>query len=197
MINYFKKMKANDLISSLIFVIIGLILLIWPGTSTQVVCMVLGGVLLAYGVIQIVMYLFAKEKTLYHQGMLILGIILSVIGAWILLKPEMIIAAVPVIMGIIIVMHGVHNIVQGLQLKGMDYEKWWVAFALGIVTAVLGGILIYNPFSVVNTVVRVIGAFLIYDGISRIWIVSRVSKSRKLKEKIVDAEAVIVEEADE
>lgn len=197
MINYFKKMKANDLISSLVFVVIGLVLLIWPGTSTQVVCMVLGGVLLAYGVIQIVMYLFAKEKTLYHQGMLILGIILSVIGAWILLKPEMIIAAVPVIMGIIIVMHGVHNIVQGLQLKGMDYEKWWIAFALGIVTVALGSILIYNPFSVVNTVVRVIGAFLIYDGISRIWIVSRVSKSKKLKEKIVDAEAVIVDDVEE
>ncbi|MBQ9928442.1 MAG: DUF308 domain-containing protein [Lachnospiraceae bacterium] len=197
MINYFKKMKTNDLISSLIFVVIGLVLLIWPGTSTQVVCMVLGGVLLAYGVIQIVMYLFAKEKTLYHQGMLILGIILSVIGAWILLKPEMIIAAVPVIMGIIIVMHGVHNIVQGLQLKGMDYEKWWIAFALGIVTVALGSILIYNPFSVVNTVVRVIGAFLIYDGISRIWIVSRVSKSKKLKEKIVDAEAVIVDDVEE
>ena len=197
MINYFKKMKTNDLISSLIFVVIGLVLLIWPGTSTQVVCMVLGGVLLAYGVIQIVMYLFAKEKTLYHQGMLILGIILSVIGAWILLKPEMIIAAVPVIMGIIIVMHGVHNIVQGLQLKGMDYVKWWIAFALGIVTVALGSILIYNPFSVVNTVVRVIGAFLIYDGISRIWIVSRVSKSKKLKEKIVDAEAVIVDDVEE
>ena len=129
--------------------------------------------------------------------MLILGIILSVIGAWILLKPEMIIAAVPVIMGIIIVMHGVHNIVQGLQLKGMDYEKWWIAFALGIVTVALGSILIYNPFSVVNTVVRVIGAFLIYDGISRIWIVSRVSKSKKLKEKIVDAEAVIVDDVEE
>lgn len=194
MTNFFKKFKANELISSLIFVVIGLVLLIWPGTSTQVVCMVLGGVLLAYGVIQIVMHLLAKEKTLYHQGMLILGIILLVIGAWILLKPDMIIAAVPVIMGIIIVMHGVHNIVQGLQLKGMDYEKWWIAFTLGIVTVVLGSVLIYNPFSVVNTVVRVIGAFLIYDGISRIWIVSRVSKSRKIKEKIIDAEAVIVEE---
>lgn len=197
MINYFKKFKANDVISSSVFVLIGLVLLIWPGTSTQVVCMVLGGVLLAYGIIQIVMYLFAGEKTLYYQGMLILGIILSVIGAWILLKPEMIIAAVPVIMGIIIVMHGLHNVVQGIQLKGMDYEKWWIAFALGIVTVALGGVLIYNPFSVVNTVVRVIGAFLIYDGISRIWIASRVSKSRKIKEQIIDAEAVIVEEGGE
>lgn len=156
--------------------------------------MVLGGVLLAYGIIQMALYLVAKEKTLYLQGMLVLGIILSVIGAWILIKPEMIIAAIPVIMGIMIAMHGVHNIVQGIQLKGMDYEKWWIAFVLGIITVSLGGVLIYNPFRVVNTVVRVIGGFLIYDGISRIWIVSRVFKFRKNKEQIVDAESVIIED---
>lgn len=194
MANYLKKLKANDLLSSLILAVIGMVLLIWPGTSTQVVCMVLGGVLLAYGIIQMVLYLVAKEKTLYLQGMLVLGIILSVIGAWILIKPEMIIAAIPVIMGIMIAMHGVHNIVQGIQLKGMDYEKWWIAFVLGIITVSLGGVLIYNPFRVVNTVVRVIGGFLIYDGISRIWIVSRVFKFRKNKEQIVDAESVIIED---
>lgn len=194
MANYLKKLKANDLLSSLILAVIGMVLLIWPGTSTQVVCMVLGGVLLAYGIIQMALYLVAKEKTLYLQGMLVLGIILSVIGAWILIKPEMIIAAIPVIMGIMIAMHGVHNIVQGIQLKGMDYEKWWIAFVLGIITVSLGGVLIYNPFRVVNTVVRVIGGFLIYDGISRIWIVSRVFKFRKNKEQIVDAESVIIED---
>ena len=66
---FLKRVKANDMISSLILGGIGLVLLIWPGTSTQVVCMVLGGILLAYGIIQIVLYLFAKEKTLYHQGL--------------------------------------------------------------------------------------------------------------------------------
>ena len=194
MVNYLKKVKVNDSISSIICTVIGIVLLIWPGTSTHVVCMVLGGVLLAYGVIQIVLYLMAKERTLYHQGMLILGIVFAVIGAWILLKPEMIIAAVPVIMGIIITIHGLHNVIQGLQLKKMDYDKWWVAFGLGILTIVLGGILVYNPFSVVNTVVRVIGAFLIYDGVTRMWIASRVSQTQKETEKVIEVEAVNIEE---
>lgn len=194
MINYLKRIKMSVSLSAAICAVVGLVLLIWPGTSTQMVCMVLGSVLLVYGVVRIVLYLKAKERTLYQQGMLLLGIILSVIGAWILLKPEMIIAAVPVIIGIIISMHGLHNIVQGLQLKKMDYDKWWVAFVLGVVTLLFGGILIYNPFRVVNTVVRVIGVFLIYDGISRIWIASRVFKSRKEADKIIDTEAVEIEE---
>lgn len=194
MINYFKNLKANYTVSAIICVVVGLVLIIWPGTSTQVVCMVLGGVLLAYGIIQIILYLFARERTLYLQGMLLLGIIFSVLGAWILLKPEMIIKAVPVIMGIIIIMHGLHNAIQAIDLKKMSYENWWVALLFGILTIVLGGVLVYNPFTVVNTVVRVIGAFLVYDGLSDIWIISRLFKTRKNSQKIIDAEAVEIED---
>lgn len=194
MINYFKNLKANYTLSAVICVIIGVVLIIWPGTSTQIVCRVLGGVLIAYGIIQIILYLFARERTLYLQGMLLLGIVFSVLGAWILVKPEAVIAAVPIIMGIIIIMHGLHNAIQAIDLKKMSYDKWWIALLFGILTIVLGAVLVYNPFSVVNTVVRVIGAFLVYDGLSDMWIISRIFKTRKNAQKIIDAEAVIIDE---
>ena len=190
MLEYLKNLKVNYTISAVICVVIGLILVIWPGTSTQVVCLVLGGVLLAYGIIQIALYLFNRERTLVSQGLLILGIIFSVLGAWILWKPEMIIAAVPVIVGVLIIMHGVHNSIQAADLKNMGYANWWVALLFGILTIILGAVLVFNPFKVVNTVVRVIGIFLIYDGVSDMWILSRVSRAKKNAEKIIDAEAV-------
>lgn len=185
MLDYLKNLKANYMITAMICVVIGLVLIIWPGTSTQVVCMVLGGVLLGYGIIQVVLYLFLKERTLISQGMLILGIIFSVLGAWVLLKPEMIIMAVPVIMGIIIIIHGLHNAVQAIDLKKMGYDNWWLALLFGLLTVAFGVVLVFNPFKAVNTVVRVIGAFLVYDGASDLWILSRVSK---LKKRVIDAE---------
>lgn len=194
MLRYVKNIKANDMISSIAYVIIGLVLLIWPGTSTQVVCMVLGIVLLIYGLVQIALYLFKKEKTMLSQGMLILGVIFSVLGIWILIKPEMIIMAVPVIVGVIIIMHGLHNTLQALELKKMDYGNWWMALFFGILTIVSGVVLAYNPFKVVNTVVRVIGIFLLYDGISDLWILNRIKKTRKGKEQVIDAEAVEIKE---
>lgn len=196
MIEYLKNLKANYTVSAVICVIIGLVLIIWPGTSTQVVCMVFGGMLLAYGIIQIALYLFAREHTLYLQGMLLLGIVFGVLGAWILIKPEIIIATVPIVIGLIVIVHGVHNALQAIDLKKLGYSKWWVALLFGILTVALGMILVYNPFSVVNTVVRVIGAFLIYDGMSDMWIISRISKTKKEKQRIIDAEAVIIDADD-
>ena len=194
MANFLKGLKVNYTASALICVILGLILLIWPGTTTQIVCMLLGVVLLAYGVLQIGIYFISKERNIISQGMMILGIIFAVIGAWILLKPEMIIMAVPVIVGSLIVIHGIHNISQAFSLKKNGYERWWVAFVLGIVTAAFGCVLIFKPFTVVDTVVRLIGIFLIYDGLSDMWIISRVFKVKKNTEKIVDATFVDIED---
>ncbi len=194
MIDFFKGLKANYTISAILCMGLGLVLLIWPGTTTQIVCMLLGIVLLAYGIIQIAIYLFTRERTIISQGMMLLGIVFAVIGVWILLKPEMIIMAVPVIVGILIVIHGLHNIVQAIALQKDGYERWWLALVFGLLTVIFGGVLIYNPFEAVELVVRLIGVFLIYDGVSDLWILSRVFKVRRDKERIIDAEFVDIED---
>lgn len=194
MMDFFKGLKANYTISAILCIGLGLVLLIWPGTTTQIVCMLLGIVLLAYGIIQIAIYLFTRERTIISQGMMLLGIVFAVIGVWILLKPEMIIMAVPVIVGILIVIHGLHNVVQAIALQKDGYERWWLALVFGLLTVIFGGVLIYNPFEAVELVVRLIGIFLIYDGASDLWILSRVFKVRRDKERIIDAEFVDIED---
>ena len=192
--NYIKSLKVNYSLSAVICVILGIVLLVWPGQSTQVVCMVLGIVLGGFGLIQIILYLATKEKTMVSHSMMMLGVVLAVIGGWIVLKPETIIKAVPMIVGILIVIHGFHNAVQAIDLKKMQYDNWWVALLLSLLTVALGVVLICNPFTIVDTVVRIIGAFLVYDGLSDMWILSRVFKTKKNREKIIDTYAVIVDE---
>lgn len=192
--NYIKSLKVNYSLSAVICVILGIVLLVWPGQSTQVVCMVLGIVLGGFGLIQIILYLVTKEKTMISHSMMMLGVVLAVIGGWIVLKPETIIKAVPMIVGILIVIHGLHNAVQAIDLKKMQYDNWWVALLLSLLTVALGVVLICNPFTIVDTVVRIIGAFLVYDGLSDMWILSRVFKTKKNREKIIDTDAVIVDE---
>lgn len=193
MAEFLKGLKVNYTASALMCVLLGLVPLIWPGTTTQIVCMMLGIVLLVYGAIQVLVYLISRERSIISQGMMLLGIVVAVIGIWILVRPEMIIMAVPVIVGILIAIHGLHNIVQSISLKKDGYEGWWIACLMGVLTTALGGVLIYNPFKVVDTIVRLIGIFLIYDGLSDMWIISRVFKVKKDKDRIIDVEAVEVD----
>ncbi|UQT47735.1 DUF308 domain-containing protein [Flavonifractor plautii] len=49
-------MKLSFLLAAVLYIILGLILLIWPGVSATVFCYAFGGILLIYGVVTIVSF---------------------------------------------------------------------------------------------------------------------------------------------
>ncbi len=173
----FEKMKKSQMVSAIVFVLAGIVLVIWPRLSTQIVCRGLGAVFFFYGFVQIIQYVRNKEKNLLAQGIFVLSILFAVTGAWIIINPGTVIAAIPIVMGILIAIHGIQNIAQGLALKDRGYEKWKIVLILGIITVLMGAILIFNPFAAANMMVRMIGCFLMYDGISDLWIQSNMANN--------------------
>lgn len=186
-----KKIKTNVVISSLLCVVLGLVLVLRPGLSMRIVCTAVGVVLIVSGVMRMIAYFAGRDGSMYSQINLIFGIVLAVVGVWITVKPDKVLAIIPIIVGIVIVLHGLHNLKQSAELWRDKYDKWWVACIMGVLTVGFGVLLICRPFAAIDTVVMMIGIFLIYDGLSNIWIVSRVYKNAK--ELRQEAEAVDVE----
>lgn len=186
-----KKVKANVVFSSLLCAALGIVLVIWPDMSMQIVCAAIGVVLILTGVLKIMEYFISKDGSLYAQTNLIFGIVLTVVGVWIVLKPDQVLAIIPIIVGIIIVLHGINKLRQAVTLCKGQYDKWWIALILGLLTAGFGVLLICKPFAALDTAVMLIGLFLVYDGLSNIWIISRVYKTAKLIKQ--EAEAVDAE----
>lgn len=187
-----KKIKTNALVSALMCIVLGIILVVWPGLTVRAVCMTIGFVLVASGVNRLCGFIFGGDSSIYSRMNLITGVIVTLIGAWILFQPDTIIKLIPILVGIIVIIHGINDLQQTVALCQNRYDKWWVALILGLVTLGFGVLLIFNPFEAVETLVMFIGIFLIYDGVSDIWIVSRVSHVAKyLKQEIgaVDVDA--------
>jgi Uncharacterized conserved protein len=193
MTELFKKIKTNSLVTAILYTVLGAVLLFRPDLSTDILCTALGLILLICGAVDIVIFLANRDGSLYASSHLIAGVILAAVGIWIMNKPALIAVIIPRVIGILICIHGVSDIGDALSLQHNNYHKWGTALLLGILTLVLGAILIYDPFSAFTTVIRLIGAFLIYDGVSDIWIVSRVSKSAKQFKKDMEAEADAVD----
>lgn len=192
--NFLKKLKTNVVISAALCILLGIVLVVWPDLSMQIVCTAIGAVLLIGGGVRLAAYFMAKDGSVYAQMNLIMGIVLAVVGVWILLQPDKVLAIIPIIVGIVIALHGINNLQQAVSLCKEQYDKWWIALILGLLTVGFGVLLICKPFAALDTAVMMIGIFLIYDGISDIWIVSRVYHMAKLLKQ--EAEAVDVEEID-
>ncbi len=189
-----KKIKANMIVSSLLCVLLGLVLVLRPGLSVRIVCTAVGIVLILSGVTRIIDWFCARDGSMYAQMNLIFGIVLVVVGVWIVVKPDKVLAIIPIIVGIVIGMHGLNNLKQAIELWRDKYDKWWVAFILGALTVGLGVLLICRPFAAIDTVVMLIGFFMIYDGLSNIWIVTRIYKNAKMFKQEMEAVEVELKE---
>ena len=87
-----KKIRTNVVISALFCIALGAVLVIWPGMSIQVTCMAIGAVLILNGISRLLNFIFKRDGSLFSQMNLIMGVIITVIGVWILMQPEKIIA---------------------------------------------------------------------------------------------------------
>ena len=140
-----KRIKTNVMVSAFICMTLGIILVVWPGLSVKVVCMAIGVVLVINGISRLMNFIFGRDGSVFSQMNLIMGIIITVIGGWILFQPGTIIAMIPILVGIIIVIHGINNLQQTMSLCQSRYDKWWVALLLALVTIGFGVLLIFNP----------------------------------------------------
>lgn len=191
-----KKLKTNVVISAILCILLGLVLAIWPGMSMHIVCIAVGSVLIIGGLVRLADSFVTRDGSMYTQMNMIVGIIFTVVGIWIVIKPEKVLAIIPIIMGIVIALHGLNNLQQAIALCRDKYDKWWVALILGFITVGFGALLIFRPFAALDTAVTLLGIFLVYDGVSDLWIVSRISRTAKALRQEAQAVDVDAEEID-
>lgn len=172
-----KKIRLNTLLSNGLWGLLGAALLLWPAPSARAVCLALGAVLLLCGAGNLAAALPNRDGTLYTALRLGAGVILAVIGLWLLFRPLLAAALIPKLTGILLGVHGISNLGDAWVLRrGMD-RRWSAAALAGGVSLALGLLLVFLAIPVFLTAVRIVGACLLCDGISGLWIALRLGKT--------------------
>lgn len=185
-----KGYRTSRVLFSLGAIALGIIFLVWPSTSLIVLARIVGAVLTIGGVIGVINF-FMDRNAIYKTFLLLVGICMIVIGIWIIRSPGNLVRLIPIVFGILVLVSGITNIAETIDLSRSRYSYWWLSLILGIVTILFGVLLITRPGSVASFVTQIVGISLIFDGVSDLWIVSRVSKAAKIvSDAVQDAEAV-------
>ena len=189
-----KRIKADVMLSALLCVVLGLVLIIWSDQTINAICMILAFGLVVMGVVELISY-FIGQRMMPFAG--VTGLIFILVGIWLFTRPQYIAMIIPIVIGVILVVHGVGDVRLAFETKSNGYEKWWGALLLGLVSLALGVICIINAFGVVSLAMKFIGLALIYDGISDLWIASRAVKAAKRMKQEADALDVEYKEVDD
>ncbi len=188
----YQRIKGGWIASSLLCILFGLILCIWPDVVANTASYILGGIILVVGIIYLALCLWAKEKNFVVGFGIVFSVILIAIGVFMFLKPEVVLSLFPMIIGGIIVIHGIADLKYSIEFAASKYSHWWVALIISIATIGLGVLVLFNPFKAITLTFRIIGIVLMADGISEFWIGFQMKKLVPNAE-VIDSKTDVIE----
>ena len=189
---FMREVKIDVTVTSVVCIIMGVVLILFPTQVVTVACQAVGVVLAILGGVRLVSTLLSKARSGIDFP---LGLLLLIVGIWILLHPASIESLIFIGVGVTLFVHGVKGIQMAWESKRNGYASWLALMLLSLLNAVFGVVCVIDCFGVFTVTATIaltlVGIALIYDGISSIWILSRVRKTAK--DIIQDLEAVDVD----
>lgn len=164
-----EKVKTFSYFLPIVYFILGLLMVIFPGTVNDIINYIIGGLLMLFGIDYIVRYLSNNKVTTYSKYSLTVGIVPIICGVFLICNPEVLVSIIPFVAGMIILMDAFEKLKHAIDLKKMKYDEWWVDLVVSILFIVFGIVVIMNPFDAAKLLIRILGIFFLIDCFIDVW----------------------------
>ena len=190
------KSKFTNILKLIIIVALGLVLIFYPGQTLDTAVKALGIVIIVAGVVALISSLTQKDKNAYVTFQLIGAIIGIVAGIIVLTNRGLVISIFPVLTGVGIAIYGAFGIAQAMTFRRFYTTGWQVPILFSFITVGVGVLIAANPFSTMNTIVRIVGIVLVYNGVVGIYMQLNRRKKNLVynKNEVIDVEAIDVDD---
>ena len=183
----FQKVKVDRIVSAIIAIVIGILFVVLPEDSSNILCLVCGIMLIVGGAMAIMGFIAYGFMT--GGYLLVVGVALLLSGILCLVNPGVVTTILTIIFGIYIIVDGATSLVDSMYCAKAHVSGWFILLLLSLLSIVLGTIVMFGTF---DTVMIFAGICLIVDGISDIISTAVFShKVKDAKKKLMD----IVDEA--
>lgn len=172
------RLSPSEMLMGLAAIVLGLILLIAPGTATAFVFNGIGAICIAIGLFNVVRYFMLDTKASIISNALATGLVWIIIGVAVILLKGTLISILPVFFGVIVLIGGIAKLQGALSFKRMNATKWYIELCLAVLSIVFGSLILLNPFSTAMILMRIIGAALLIEGIADMISISKLQKMK-------------------
>ena len=156
--------KAGYIALSAAFCALGLMLILRPDTSADLIGGLVGAALIAFGAVKLIGYFSKDLYRLAFQFDLAFGCLLIAIGAMILLRPGTAMNALCVAMGVEIVADGLFKVQTAMDARRFGLERWWLIFAVALMAVGVGVALALRPDQGARALAVLLGVSLLTEG---------------------------------
>lgn len=166
------KKKLNSFINSsicvsIMFIVLGIIMVIFPKTSLTVLSISLSILLILNGIYLIIIDVKLNDRFI-PIDMLPTGILSILLGAIMLIYPNTLSIIIPIVLGTWVIITSILKLRLAISLRNFKNTPWILILIISILSIICGFILILNPTITSITLTLFIGIMIIVYAISDI-----------------------------
>lgn len=161
-----KQVKWQTMLTSLLYIVLGIVTFAVPETMVRTLGYMVGILLILVGAVSMICYLLRETSRNYDRNDFGYGLVGIAVGVVFLYKVEWIASLIPVILGILVLASGCVKLQHVIDMKRMECGNWIAVLILAVINVIFGAVLVLNPFDTVILLFRLVGAGLIFSGVS-------------------------------
>lgn len=158
--NIVSKFTKSSIISSVALIALAILLIVQSEATIIVISYVLGGILVAIGVIAEIQYIKNIKEQIADLDV-VYGIVCVILGVLVITNPKAIAGIIPFVIGFIIIVNSAIKLSYSLDLRKEKNELWLSTLILSIIMTICGIVLIFNPFKGAVFLTRIVGIFIL------------------------------------
>ena len=160
------SLKRQTLIMSLCYILVGLFFVLFPDTAVATIVRIIGVAAMVIGIIKIVEFFSNQKYDKPFSNSLAGGIILLILAVFLLAKPQVIVSILYVLIGAALILCGILTVQSSVDLWHYEPQRNFILLVSGVLTLILGIIVLFNPFPSAEALILASGIFLMIGGLS-------------------------------
>lgn len=155
--------KTGYIAVSILLAVLGIVLIAWPTFSVNALGVICGILLILFGGVKLVGYFSKDLYRLAFQYDMPFGILLIILGIIMLIHSGNLASFICVVFGLSVLISSLFNIQTALDAKKFGINQWWLIFALSVIAAVWGLILVFRPSEAADVMAVLLGITLLFE----------------------------------
>ncbi len=159
--DFLKSTAKREIFFGAVYLLLGIYFVLSPAAAFTTIGAIFSIVLLIIGIINISSYFSEKNFMGVQKNSLAYGLILSILSIYFLIRPEFIASLVGFIIGFMIVIAGITQLQNAIDLLHFKEKNWLFMVISAAILIILGIIALINPFKTDRALIFTAGIFII------------------------------------
>lgn len=164
-LEYIKKYEKRSILTSIIMILIAILLIIKPVAMLDTFVTIFGIGILSDGIFSIILYIITDKEQKIYSNALVEGIFGIIIASLILINKNVMIAIIPVLVGIWIIIKSITKMQLSFNVRSVNEKSWVLILISSLITLAIGIIILVDPFETMISITMLAGILLLTTGI--------------------------------